>query len=187
MAVRPIRLFGDPVLAAANAPVEDFGPALLELIRDLLETAWRAPGLGLAAPQVGVNLDLAVVDLSLGGDPGAAVVLANPEVVAMEGRVAVEEGCLSFPDLFVTIRRPRRLEVRAQDASGRSRVIAAEGLLAQALCHEVDHLDGVLLVDHLGGLRRQLFLRRVSRMRRRGRWEATARERGAPSNLLGLR
>ena len=187
MAVRPILLYGDPVLAAANAPVEDFGSALLELTHDLLETAWRAPGVGLAAPQVGVKLDLAVVDLSLGSDPGAAIVLANPRVVSTEGRVTVEEGCLSFPSLFVTLRRPRRLEVRAQDANGRWRVIAGEGLLAQALCHEVDHLDGVLLVDHLGGLRRHLFLHRVTRMRRLGRWEVTARERGAPSNLLGLR
>ncbi len=172
MPVRPILLFGDPRLEAPNDPVEGFGPATGALVRDLLETAWRAPGLGLAAPQVGVNLALAVVDLSVGADPRAPLVLANPRLLSAEGRVAVEEGCLSFPDLFVTLRRPRRLEVEAQDEAGRVRVIAAEGLLAQAICHELDHLRGTLLVHNVRGLRRRMLLRRVERQRRAGRWRS---------------
>lgn len=183
MAIRPILLYGDPRLAAPNAPVTDFGPTFQGLARDLLETAWNEPGLGLAAPQVGVNLALAVIDLSVGGDAEAQLVLANPVVVGSSGRVALEEGCLSFPGLFVTLRRPRRLEVRAQDAAGRWRVIAGEGLLAQALAHELDHLSGVLLVDRLWGLRRALFLTRVRRARRAESWRSRAgyRPPGSPA------
>jgi peptide deformylase len=168
--VRPILVFGDPRLEAENEPVEEFGPRLERLVADLFETAWSAPGLGLAAPQVGVNLALAVVDLSVGGDPTARVVLANPTVVSAAGAVTVGEGCLSFPGVFVTLSRPRSLVVRAADESGRTRLVAGEGLMAQALCHELDHLQGVLLPDHLGRVRRRLLLRRIARLERAGRW-----------------
>ncbi|HOC44847.1 MAG TPA: peptide deformylase [Thermoanaerobaculales bacterium] len=174
MAVRPILCYGDARLEAANKPVTDFGPGLAALIQDLFETGWKAPGLGVAAPQIGVNLRLATIDLSVGSDEAARIVLANPEIVSTEGTVSLEEGCLSFPDLFTTIERPRRLRVRAQDEHGAWRTIAADGLLAQAICHEVDHLDGVLLVDHLRGLKRQVFLRRVARARKLGVWPGTA-------------
>jgi len=113
MAAVKILRYGDPRLEAPNAPVEDFGPELGELVETLFEAGWRAPGLGVAAPQVGVSMRLAVVDLSLGEDPEERLVVANPEIVGREGRVALEEGCLSFPGLFTTITRPRRLWVRA--------------------------------------------------------------------------
>jgi peptide deformylase len=174
MAVRQIVLYGDPRLTAANEHVTDFGPSLAAHIRDLLETGWKAPGLGVAAPQIGINLRLATIDLSVGKDEGARIVLANPEIVLTEGSESLEEGCLSFPGLYTTITRPRRLRVRAQDETGRWRTIAADGLLAQAVCHEVDHLNGVLIVDHLKGLKRQMFLRRVAKLRRLGVWPATA-------------
>lgn len=170
MAARPILVFGDPRLEAENAPVEEFGRALERLVEDLFETAGRAPGLGLAAPQVGVNVALAVVDLSVGGDPSARVVLANPTVVSASGAMTVEEGCLSLPGVFVKLSRPRMLVVRAADQVGRTRLVTGEGLMAQALCHELDHLQGVLLPDHLGGVRRRLLLRQVERLRRAGRW-----------------
>jgi peptide deformylase len=174
MAVRPILLYGDPRLEADNEPVTDFGSELGALVQDLFETGWKAPGLGLAAPQVGVNLRLATIDLSVGKDPGDRIVLANPEIVSTDGSAIVEEGCLSFPGLFTNISRPRWLQVRAQDEHGAWRTLDAEGLLAQAVCHEVDHLDGVLLVHHLRGLKRQVFLRRVAKMRKLGVWPSIA-------------
>jgi peptide deformylase len=185
--VRSILVFGDPRLEAANEPVEEFGPPLQSLVADLFETAWSAPGLGLAAPQVGVNLALAVVDLSVGGDPSARVVLANPTVVSAAGAVTVEEGCLSFPGLFVKLSRPRTLVVRAADERGRTRLVTGEGLMAQALCHELDHLQGVLLPDHLGRVRRRLLLRRVAHLERAGRWgEGAVRpSSGSRSRALG--
>lgn len=173
MSVRPILVYGDPRLEAPNRPVEVFGDALAALVEDLFETGWRAPGLGLAAPQVGVNLRLATVDLSIGKDPSQRLVLANPEIVRSEGTVSLEEGCLSFPGLFTTLARPRELVVRAQDADGEWREIQASGLLAQAVCHEVDHLDGRLLVHHLRGIKKRMFLRRVDKMRTTGVWPQT--------------
>jgi len=170
MAIRPILHYGDPRLEAVNDPVEVFDTSLHELTLDLFESGWKAPGLGLAAPQIGVNLRLAVVDLSVGKDPHARMVVVNPEIVSREGRIALEEGCLSFPGLFTTIARPRQIRVRAQDEEGRWREIDADGVLAQALCHEIDHLDGVLLVHHLRGLKRRMFMRRVAKMRSLGVW-----------------
>lgn len=174
MTVRPILVYGDPILEAENLPVEDFGPSLQPLIEDLFETGWKAPGLGLAAPQIGINLRLATVDLSVGRDPDARVVLANPEIVHRTGKTHLEEGCLSFPGLFTTIDRPTALRVRAQDREGQWRELEAEGLFAQAVCHEIDHLDGVLLVHHLRGMKRRLFLRRVAKMRKLGVWPTTS-------------
>ena len=170
MAVRPILVYGDPRLEAENAPVERFDAELDALVADMFETSWVAPGRGVAAPQVGVNQRLAVVDLSVGKDRAQRLVLANPEIVWQEGRVSQEEGCLSFPSLYTTIARPRRLRVRFQDQRGEPRQLEADGLLAQALCHELDHLDGRLLVHHLRGMKKVLFMRRVEKMRSTGAW-----------------
>lgn len=174
MTVRPILIFGDPRLEGTNLPVVDFDSALQSIIQDLFETGWRAPGLGVAAPQIGVNIRLATIDLSVGKDPDARIVLANPEIIDRRGRTGLEEGCLSFPGLFTTIQRPTALTVRAQDENGAWREIEADGLLAQAVCHEVDHLDGILLTHHLRGMKRKLFMRRVEKMRKLGIWQATA-------------
>ncbi len=174
MSVRPILLYGDPRLEAENQPVETFDDDLRALTQDLFETGWKAPGLGLAAPQIGANLRLATIDLSVGKDPEARIVLANPTIVHRQGKHSLEEGCLSFPGLFTTIDRPSALIVRAQDEHGAWRDLEADGLLAQAVCHEVDHLDGVLLIHHLRGMKKRLFLRRVEKMRRLGVWGATA-------------
>ena len=167
---RPILLWGDPRLTAPNAPVETFDQDLEDLIDEMFETSWAAPGLGLAAPQIGVNLQLVVLDLSVGKDSKQKMILANPEIIEQEGRVSMEEGCLSFPGLYTTFVRPRSVRVRAQDAAGKWREIEGEELLAQALCHEIDHLNGVLLVDHIRGLKRTMFLRRVKKFREAGAW-----------------
>ncbi len=128
MAVLPILVYGDPRLEAVNQPVEDFGEKLRSLIEDLFETGWKAPGLGLAAPQVGVNLRIATIDPSVGKDPAARMVLANPEIISHRGEASLEEGCLSFPGLFTTIPRPTALRVRTQDESGRWRCPGFPGL-----------------------------------------------------------
>lgn len=171
MSIRPVLIFGDPRLEDPNLPVEEFGSGLQELIRDLFETGWNEPGLGVAAPQIGANVRLATIDLSVGRDPGSKIVLANPEIVRRQGRTSLEEGCLSFPGLFTTIERPTALTVRAQDGKGAWREIEADGLLAQAVCHEVDHLDGILLTHHLRGMKKRLFMRRVQKMRKLGIWQ----------------
>jgi len=170
MTLRPILVYGAPELEAPNAPVECFDDRLASLVQDLLESGWKAPGLGLAAPQVGVNLRLAVVDLSVGKDASQRMVLANPRIIDRQGKVPLEEGCLSFPGLFASIERPRSITVEAQDIHGEQQTIEADDLLAQAICHEVDHLDGVLLVHHLRGLKRRMFLRRIGRLRKAGTW-----------------
>lgn len=174
MTIRPILMYGDPRLEQASVPVTEFDDQLLELIEDLFETGWNAPGLGVAAPQIGANIRLATIDLSVGKDPDARVVLANPEIVHRSGSASLEEGCLSFPGLFTTIVRPTSLRVRAQDRYGRWHEHSADGLFAQAVCHEIDHLDGTLLVHHLRGMKKRLFLRRVARMRKLGAWPQSA-------------
>jgi len=170
MSVRPILVFGDARLEEPNAPVESFDAALASLVDDLFETGWNAPGLGLAAPQIGANLRLATVDISVGKDPSQKIVLANPAITETSGKVSLEEGCLSFPGLFTTLSRPREVLISAQDEHGEPLEIEASGLLAQAICHEVDHLDGRLLVHHLRGIKKKMFLRKVAKMRKTGVW-----------------
>ncbi len=172
MSLRPILVYGDARLEAPNTPVEEFNDSLRILVEDLFESGWKAPGLGLAAPQIGVNLRLATVDLSVGKDATQKIVLANPEIVETSGKISLEEGCLSFPGLFTTLSRPRELVVRAQDAFGEHQEIEASGLLAQAICHEVDHLESRLLIHHLRGIKRKMFLRRVAKMKKTGVWTA---------------
>jgi peptide deformylase len=163
--VRPILVYGDPRLVAENEPVERFGQELTDLVRDMCDTCWATPGLGLAAPQIGVNLQLAIVDVSIGQDPSELLVLANPEMLHQEGRANEEEGCLSFPGLSTTVIRPKSVRLRAQDLEGKWRELEANETKAQAFCHELDHLAGVLLIDHLRGLKRRMFLRRVEKLR----------------------
>ncbi len=170
MAAGTILLFGDPRLEAPNQGVESFDSELKDLVEALFETGWRAPGLGVAAPQIGHNLRIAVVDLSVGKDPCARLVLANPCLLATRGRVALEEGCLSFPGLFPRVVRPRWVKVTARDLRGRPITLEAEGVLAQAFCHEIDHLDGRLLVHNLRGVRRALFMHRLARLRGSDSW-----------------
>jgi peptide deformylase len=140
------------------------------LIADMVETCHAAPGVGLAAPQVGINKRVAIVDLSVGADPGAVIVLVNPVVLEAFGEQKEEEGCLSVPDLAEKVLRPERVRLRAADASGRVREIEGTGLLARALCHETDHLNGLLFVDRLRGLKKELTWRKIHRQKAKGVW-----------------
>jgi peptide deformylase len=168
--LRPIVRYGTPGLATRARPVTDFGTDLQRLIDDMIETMYAAPGVGLAAPQVDVPLRLAVIDISGGKRGGELITLVNPQFVERDGMQLEEEGCLSVPGFNATVPRPARVVVRAQDRLGEPRTIEGSGLLARALQHELDHLDGTLFVDRLRGVKRELILRKVRKMQRAGQW-----------------
>lgn len=171
MAIRDIVKHGDPRLTAPNAEIAAFDdPALAALIQDLKETCWAAPGLGLAAPQIGVNLRVAVVDLSIGKEPSRVIVLVNPVVVASSGLVREEEGCLSLPELVEVVDRPESVTVEAYDGSGEKRSWTGTDLLARAFCHEIDHLNQRLYLDRLSSLKRSLLMRKVAKRKKDGSW-----------------
>ena len=171
MAIREIVKYGDQRLTARNRTVDVFDDSdLATLLQDLKETCWAAPGLGLAAPQVGVNLRIAIVDLSVGKDPSQVLVLVNPVVVDAEGLIRDEEGCLSFPDMMETVERPEKVTVEALDERGKKQTLDGRDLLARAFCHEVDHLDQRLFVDRLSSLKKGLLLRRVVKRQKKGAW-----------------
>jgi peptide deformylase len=168
--LRPIVRYGTPGLAARAARVTDFDAGLHALIDDMIETMYAAPGIGLAAPQVGVALRLAVIDISGGKRGGELITLVNPEFVEREGMQLEDEGCLSIPGFNATVPRPARVVVRAQDRDGATMTVDGTGLLARALQHELDHLDGTLFIDRLRGIKRDLILRKVRKMQRAGQW-----------------
>jgi peptide deformylase len=171
VAIREIVKYGDPRLIAKNQAVDAFDdPGLAALLQDLKETCWAAPGLGLAAPQVGVNLRVAIVDLSIGKDPAQVLVLVNPVVVDAQGLIRDEEGCLSFPDMVETVERPEKVTVEALDERGKKQTLDGRGLLARAFCHEIDHLDQRLFVDRLSSLKKGLLLRQVIKRQKKGAW-----------------
>lgn len=164
MAILPIRLYPDPVLRVKCPPAERFDDELRDLAADMVETVHAAPGVGLAAPQVGVELRLAVVDLSVGKDPEQLLVLVNPEVLEEEGRATEVEGCLSIPDVTDKVDRAERIRLRARDLQGRPFELEADDWLARAVLHEIDHLDGVLFVDRLRGLRKERARRQLRKL-----------------------
>lgn len=164
MAIRTIHLYPDPVLRARCREVETFDDELKRLAADMVETMHSAPGIGLAAPQVGKEIRLALVDLSVGEDPEALHILVNPQIVEEEGRDTQVEGCLSLPGFTDRVERPTRIRVEAQDLDGRRFELTAEDWLARAVCHEIDHLDGVLFVDRLRGLRRERARRKLKKL-----------------------
>jgi peptide deformylase len=164
MAILPIRIYPDPVLRVKCPEVTVFDAALRKLASDMIETMHAAPGIGLAAPQVGVEKRVAVVDLSVGEDRSQVHVLVNPKIAAKEGLESEVEGCLSLPGINDKVDRPLRVTVQAQDLDGKPVEILAEDWLARALCHEIDHLDGVLFVDHLRGLRKERVRRQLRRL-----------------------
>ncbi len=160
MAIRPILHYPDKRLRIPGEPITDFGPELQQLVDDMAETMYAAPGVGLAAPQIGVSLRLFVIDVATGEDgPSDLRVFANPELLELQGSVLFDEGCLSFPGAREEIERAERVRVRAQDQHGKTFEIEADGLLAIAIQHENDHLDGKLMIDKLGVLRRRLLHR----------------------------
>ncbi len=166
----PIRKFGDEVLRRPTEPITGFGDELHRLIDDLVQTMYAAPGVGLAANQVGVNRRLAVIDLSVGKRPNELHVLVNPEIVERIGDQSEEEGCLSVPDFTEVVVRPARVAIRFFDRNGERREMAGEGLMARAMCHEIDHLDGKLYVDHLRGFKRDRIVRKIQKLSKAGMW-----------------
>ena len=168
--IRDIVRYGDPRLRAGNVEVDTSSEDLSSLVADMVATCHAAPGVGLAAPQIGINRKVAIIDLSIGADPNGVIVLVNPVVVESSGEQREEEGCLSVPDLAEKVVRPARVRVRAADASGTVREIEGTGLLARALCHETDHLNGMLFVDRLRGLKRELTWRKIRRAKEKGVW-----------------
>lgn len=168
--LRPILRLGDSVLSQPTHPVEAITPAIETLVDDMIETMYAAPGIGLAAPQVGEPLRIFVVDLSLGKDPSALHVMINPEFVHRDGMQLEEEGCLSVPGFTATVARPKHAAVKALNRHGEEFTIAGEGLLARALQHEMDHLNACLFVDRLRGISRDLILRKIRKLSKAGKW-----------------
>ena len=168
--LRPIVRYGAPGLQMPAAPVTSFDADLQKLIDDMIETMYAAPGIGLAAPQVGVPLRVAVVDLSLGKRGGELFTLVNPEFVEREGMQLEEEGCLSVPGFNATVVRPQRVVVKGLDRLGAEQVREGTGLLARAFQHEIDHLDGTLFVDRLRGIKRDMIVRKIRKLARSGKW-----------------
>ena len=170
MAIRPIVKYGDPVLHAPAARVERIDDEVRALFDDMIATMYAAPGVGLAAPQVGVPLRMIVIDITVGEDPSQVIRLANPEFLEREGEQKHEEGCLSVPGFAGSPLRPARVTVRGTDPDGRERVYTATELLARAFCHEIDHIDGLVFVDRLSPLKRDLMRRKLRKRAREG-WE----------------
>ena len=171
MALRPIVKWGDEVLHAPARPVPEIDRSILELLDDMVETMYAAPGIGLAAPQIGVPLRVIVVDLSVGEDKEQLIKLVNPELVEREGEQRHEEGCLSIPGFAGSPVRPARVTVEGLDPDGQRRRYPASGLLARAFCHEIDHIDGLLFVDRLSPLKRDLMKRKLRKKARANDWD----------------
>jgi peptide deformylase len=168
--IYPITKYGATVLEQPTKPVEKFDDDLAKLCNDMFSSMYAANGVGLAATQIGIGLRLAVVDVTVGKNPEARLVLANPEIIHSEGEQHEEEGCLSLPSFRGNVSRPLYVTMRAQDVTGKSYEMIGEGLLARAFCHEIDHLNGVLFIQYLGMLRRDLIRRRIRKLQKKGEW-----------------
>lgn len=164
MAILPIRIYPDPVLRVKCRDVTELDEKLRRTAADMVQTMHAAPGVGLAAPQVGLDFRLAVIDLSVGEDPKQLYVIVNPEVADREGSETAEEGCLSLPGISDKVERPTLVTVTARDLQGKPVEIRAEGWLARAFCHEIDHLNGVLFTDYLRGLRKERVKRQLKKL-----------------------
>ncbi|MDP9339748.1 MAG: peptide deformylase [Acidobacteriota bacterium] len=162
--------YGDPILEKPTATIETFDAELEELTEDMFASMYAAQGVGLAAPQIGKNIRLTVVDVTGGKNPEAKIVLANPEIIHAEGEKREEEGCLSLPGFRGYVVRPQFVTVKAQNAKGEEFEIRGEDLLARAFCHEIDHLNGILFIQHLSMLKRDLIRRKIKKLRKQGEW-----------------
>jgi peptide deformylase len=168
--IYPIVKYGDPILEKPTVAVKKFDAEFEQLTEDMFASMYAAQGVGLAAPQIGMSLRVAVVDVTVGKNPEAKIVLANPEIIHAEGEVREEEGCLSIPGFRGYVMRPQFVTVRAQNAKGESFEIRGENLLARAFCHEIDHLNGILFLQHLSMLKRDLIKRKIKKLKKQGEW-----------------
>ena len=168
--IRPILRLGADTLHAPALPVAAMTPEIDQLVADMIDTMYAAPGIGLAAPQIGVPLRIFVVDLSVGRQASNLLVFINPEFVERSGMQLEEEGCLSVPGFEATVVRPERATVKGLNRQGVAHQVTGEGLLARAFQHEMDHLDGTLFVDRLRGIKRDVIVRKIRKMQKAGKW-----------------
>lgn len=168
--IHPVIKYPDPVLATPGRPVTVFDDKLKKLVEEMFESMYAAQGIGLAAPQINISKRLTVIDVSFQKNPEEKLVLINPEIVEREGKQIEEEGCLSLPDIREKVTRAARVKVRAQDVNGEWFEVEGEELLARALQHEIDHLDGILFIDHLSRLKRDLVVRKIKKLQKNGEW-----------------
>jgi peptide deformylase len=162
--------YPDPVLARKGAPVTVFDTALRKLVAEMFESMYAAQGIGLAAPQISISQRITVIDVSFKKNPEEKLVLINPEVVSKEGKQVEEEGCLSLPDIREKVQRAAKVKVKAQNEHGEWFEVEGEELLSRALQHEIDHLDGVLFIDRISRLKRELVLRKIKKLQKAGEW-----------------
>jgi peptide deformylase len=168
--IRPILRYGASVLHEPAAPVGEITADIHQLIDDMIQTMYAAPGIGLAAPQVGVPLRLFVCDISVGRNPADLMAFVNPEFAEREGMQLEDEGCLSAPGFNATVARPSRVVLKGLDRHGQPQTVEATGLLARCFQHEMDHLDGTLFIDRLRGLQKDLIVRKIRKLSRAGKW-----------------
>jgi peptide deformylase len=168
--IRPILKYGDQILHDPAKPVGAISGEIDRVIEDMIETMYAAPGIGLAATQIGVALRIFVVDLSIGRSPADLIVMVNPAFVERDGMQLEEEGCLSVPGFNATVVRPERVVIRGLDRTGQPCEREGTGLLARAFQHEMDHLEGTLFVDRLRGIKRDLIVKKIRKLTRAGKW-----------------
>jgi peptide deformylase len=168
--IRPILRYGERGLHNTAAEVTAFDDSLQQLIDDMIETMYAAPGVGLAATQIGVPLRVFVIDLTVGRDANDLIVMVNPSFVSREGTQLEEEGCLSAPGFNATVVRPRQAVVKGFDRHGNEQTIEGKDLLARAFQHEMDHLDGVVFIDRLRGIKREMIVRKIQKLKKSGKW-----------------
>jgi peptide deformylase len=166
----PILKYGAPELKTVSAPVDVFNDELEKIAKNMFETMYGSPGIGLAGAQIGINIRIATVDISVGEDAAQRIILCNPEIISAEGEQKADEGCLSIPDFSEPVSRPMKMVVRALNIKGEEIQIEAEGLLARCLSHEIDHLNGILFIDHLSSLKRTLIKNKIKKLAKTGDW-----------------
>lgn len=168
--IYPIVKLGDPVLEKPAATITKFDDELAKLAEDMFESMYAAHGVGLAAPQIGISKRIAVIDVTFKEDPDAKIVLVNPEIIKIEGRQTGNEGCLSIPEFREKVTRGNRVTARAQNLKGDTFEVTGEELLARALLHETDHLNGKLYISHISALKRDLIKRKIRKLVKAGEW-----------------
>ena len=169
--LRPIVLFGDEVLEKPAEIVTNISDAEIQLVQDMVETMYQAPGVGLAANQVGVSKRILVTDPSGGEQRNELITIVNPEIVSVDGEQFEDEGCLSVPGFTSAVLRPKIVVIKGLDLNGKEITVEGKDLLARAFCHEMDHLNGVFFLDHLSFIKRDIIKRRIKKMIRQGKWE----------------
>jgi peptide deformylase len=169
--IRPIVLYGSDVLDRPAEQVQNITDEEIKLVRDMVETMYKAPGVGLAANQVGVAKRILVTDPTAGEKRDQLITIVNPEIVGADGEQYEEEGCLSVPGFCAEVIRPRKVVIRGVDLDGKEIVVEGTDLLARAFCHEMDHLNGKFFLDHLSFIKRDIIKRRIKKMMREGKWE----------------